>query len=197
MSTRGAVCYKGLATRDILDSFLGMELIDWVWFKVFLEMEHLQSRATLEQLSMKLYKSQNTFRVFYSPPDKSTWGYIRVCWHDQSWKGQTQVVGWTRGAAQISLRARGETDIIRGDSIWSHMIQILKTANEKQKSRSGSPEIMDWDNASSFHQATVDPDYLVWPAGPHKWYINNDKLRIPDYLFLNKYHYLLCSSILI
>ena len=58
-----------------------------------------------------------------------------------------------------SQRAKGETDII----IWGSIITRSKSERqqtEKQNSGSGSLEVMDWDNTSNFHQATVDPDYL-------------------------------------
>ena len=47
---------------------------------------------------------------------------------------------------------------------------------EKQNSGSGSLEVMDWDTTSSFHQATVDPDYVCGPQVIQ---------TISDYLFLN------------
>ena len=59
-----------------------------------------------------------------------------------------------------SQRARGKTDtIIQGDSIVTRS-KSQRQQTEKQKSRSGSLEVMNLDNTSSFHQATVDPDYL-------------------------------------
>ena len=75
-----------------------------------------------------------------------------------------------------SQRARGETDIIiQGDSIVIRS-KSQRQQTEKQNSRSGSLEV---DTTSSFHQATVDPDYLCGLQ------VIQTMIKIPDYLFLN------------
>ena len=91
-----------------------------------------------------------------------------------------------------SRRARGETDIIiRGDNIIIRS-RSQRQQTEKQNSRSGSLEVMDCDNASMQYpyQTTIDPDLLCGPQ------VIQTIIKIPDYVFLNKYYYLLCSSIL-